>query len=184
MAEPRLPSETALLKEYELASNSLHSINTVAYTGTGLFLTISLATAAWFLRTGAGTAWADVLRVGIAAAFSIILVLYWRRWLETLRTQNAISRFRCREIEAELGLNTRRISATLRRSPMLPRTALNTPTLTAPTRLRSTIYERLSNLVSRPLCYHPSGDCGDRKVSKRLSRTPRPKACHYHFSRD
>jgi len=107
MAKPALPSEAALLKEYEMALTFLESINTVAYTGTGLFLTVSLAGAAWFLRPGAHVAWETILGAGVAGVFASFLVLYWRRWIETLRIQNAISAFRCREIEGTLGLRLR-----------------------------------------------------------------------------
>lgn len=104
MTQRVVPAPDSLLKEYELTLTSIHSINSVAYAATGLFVTLSLAGAAWFLRPGADLGWWDVLRNGIAATFSILLVLYWRRWLETLRTQNGVSRFRSREIEADLGL--------------------------------------------------------------------------------
>lgn len=107
MAKPEGTIE-GLLKEYELTQSALHSINAVAYAGSGLFLTLSLAGAAWFIRPQSAVGWADVARAAVAGAFSILLVLYWRRWIETLRTQNGISAFRAREIEGSLGLRHRR----------------------------------------------------------------------------
>ena len=101
---PDAPSRRELLKEYELALTSLHNTNTAAYTATGLFLTLSLAGAAYFLRIDGTIYWSEVAGALVVRAFSSGLVVAWRRFLETLRVRNWISMFRAREIEAALGL--------------------------------------------------------------------------------
>lgn len=78
------------------------------YTGSGLFLTASVAGLALLAQASGTTSQEHVVATGLSAVGITVMAVVWQLWLDRIFSYNRVRAFRISELEVQLGMYSNR----------------------------------------------------------------------------
>lgn len=93
-----------LLKEYEVSQQHINSLNSQVWQSTAIFLSVNALVVAYVFQKEKASDWDSLLLTLVIGAIFILVLNFWKRWINRARFNQGIIYERMRDIEDELGM--------------------------------------------------------------------------------